>query len=80
MDLLIHFLHHFSHLRRDIRPQRVIPLLTIGDDFGDFFVLLRRESKRVVKLLQKLFAQPVGLRLTRDVLRPRLAAIVILWR
>ena len=55
-DLLIHLLHDRAHFRSGIRPDFVIALLAISNDFFDFFVLLRREVEHVVQLLNESFA------------------------
>ena len=61
-DFLMHILHDGAKLRRNEFPKIVIVLLSVGNDFFNRPVLLRREVQHVVKLRQKLPAQHVPVR------------------
>ena len=49
-DLLMHILHDRAKLRRNEFPQIMIAILSIGDDFFNRLVLLRREVQHVIEL------------------------------
>ena len=43
-NMLAHILHDLAKLWRDELPKVAIAFLALGDDFPDFFALLRRQA------------------------------------
>ena len=77
-NLLPDILQHLVHLRRNIRPNLTVAFLALGDNFGNRGALFRREMERLVKLLHELLAEHFRRTRFGQILRVRLAVIVII--
>ncbi len=53
----MHILHDRAKLRRDKLPKITVAFLAVGDDFPDFFALLRRQVQSRIQLFDELLVQ-----------------------